>query len=169
MSSPKSNKDECFEQAMTDNSVDGFEDETNNISIEMVEIEDIDMDNNTNTNQFECSVCNQKFVGKTHLQRHMKIHTDDKAFECTILGCDSRFRRSDFLRKHIRTRHTENELQNEESAVNCPEKQIVNISLDEFKDDLDNTHIEVLEIQRIDEDKNTIRKFECEVCNKVGV
>lgn len=79
--------DEVSEQTFADSSFDEFEDESNNIPIEMVEIiQEMDVDNKKKDSH-QCEVCSRIFKYKTHLKRHMTIHTDEKAFECTISGC----------------------------------------------------------------------------------
>lgn len=168
--SVKGESDDCFEPAIQDSSFDEFEDnETNNIPIEMVEIQGFDEDDNGARKKLKkenvCKYCNAVFSRTYHLQRHMTIHTDERAFKCTVFGCDSRFRRADQLLNHIRARHTKNELQNEESGVICPEKQIADISLDEFKDETNNIHTEMVE--ELDQDNSTKKKFECDCCDKV--
>lgn len=119
------------------------------------------VDSITKKNQFECEICNKILSRRTHLMRHMAIHTDERAFECKILGCGSKFRRSDHLQNHINARHTKDEIQSEKSAVICPEYQVVDTnSIDEFKDESNNIHSDVLAKQETDEDNNPIDQFE---------
>lgn len=47
---------------------------------------------------FQCDNCNRYFTRKTHLRRHMTIHTDERAFACK--SCDKKFRRADHLKIH---------------------------------------------------------------------
>lgn len=51
--------------------------------------------------QFECIMCHKLFARKTHLKRHMTIHTDERAFEC--IHCNKKFRRRDHLQNHLNT------------------------------------------------------------------
>lgn len=138
----------CPEQPIADISLDEFKDESNKIPTEMVETQALD-ENNATKEKFECDRCNKVFVRKNHLKRHMTVHSDERAFECTVLGCLQKFRRrdhlqnhlnthsqlkihkcdfcensfgrADHLRNHIRARHTEKEPQNEKDVFNCSE------------------------------------------------
>ncbi|XP_031638605.1 zinc finger protein 383-like [Contarinia nasturtii] len=47
---------------------------------------------------YQCDHCDKVFTRKTHLRRHMTIHTDERAYGCKI--CDKRFRRRDHLKIH---------------------------------------------------------------------
>lgn len=49
--------------------------------------------------QFECKVCGKWFVYKSHLVRHMLVHTGEKAFSCD--QCDKRFYRKEHLQRHV--------------------------------------------------------------------
>ncbi|KAE8386182.1 hypothetical protein BDV23DRAFT_187562 [Aspergillus alliaceus] len=46
-----------------------------------------------------CKFCNMQFKRLEHLQRHERIHTQEKPFAC---GCGQRFSRQDLLSRHIR-------------------------------------------------------------------
>lgn len=118
----------------------------------------------TDERAFECIHCNQKFRRRDHLQNHLNTHSQIK-HECSY--CQQTYSKANQLRKHIKAQHTENEVQNEESAIIFPKKEIVNNLPVEFKDESPNTYTEVLEIQEMVQENNTTRKFECELCNKV--
>ncbi|TQW01915.1 zinc-finger double domain-containing protein [Cordyceps javanica] len=49
--------------------------------------------------------CNKCFGRKSDLQRHYKIHTNERSCHCPMPGCDKRFIQRSALTVHIRT-HT---------------------------------------------------------------
>ncbi|PGH02515.1 hypothetical protein AJ79_07628 [Helicocarpus griseus UAMH5409] len=53
--------------------------------------------------RFQCTRCETRFARLEHLQRHERIHTQEKPFGCQL--CDHRFTRSDLLIRHERLSH----------------------------------------------------------------
>lgn len=51
----------------------------------------------------ECKHCHKTFKRLEHLKRHLKIHTDERPYQCDVHQCGRRFSRSDNLRAHRRT------------------------------------------------------------------
>ncbi|KLO19938.1 hypothetical protein SCHPADRAFT_935052 [Schizopora paradoxa] len=51
----------------------------------------------------KCSVCAREFLPnrKADLDRHMRIHTNEKPFKCTFEGCDKAFKQSSALKIHV--------------------------------------------------------------------
>ena len=98
---------------------------------------------NNNNRRFECLVCAQMFIQKTHLDAHMLRHTLEKEFSCGL--CDATFNRRMTLVTHLRT-HTQ------EKGFQCPycsESFNHKISL--------TTHID----NHLD-----IRRFLCQICGR---
>lgn len=56
----------------------------------------------------ECELCRKTFGGpnrRSHLQRHMMIHTGEKPYACP--HCSHKTSRSENLRLHLRLKHPE--------------------------------------------------------------
>ena len=43
----------------------------------------------TNEKQYECDVCEKRFSRSDTLKSHMRIHTNEKPYECDV--CEKRF------------------------------------------------------------------------------
>ena len=43
----------------------------------------------TNEKPYECDVCEKRFRRSGHLKRHMRIHTNEKPYECDV--CEEAF------------------------------------------------------------------------------
>lgn len=52
---------------------------------------------------YTCEECKRCFRRMEHLRRHMKTHTRERPYPCTVPGCDRRFSRTDNLKAHILT------------------------------------------------------------------
>ncbi|XP_030848695.1 zinc finger protein 696 isoform X2 [Strongylocentrotus purpuratus] len=57
----------------------------------------------TSERPFKCSVCDKGFIERRHLENHMRSHTGEKPFECSV--CQKAFSRATHLTYHLRT-HT---------------------------------------------------------------
>ena len=53
--------------------------------------------------RFPCYLCGHSARSKSHLAAHMRVHTGEKPYFCTI--CNKRYNRKDNLYVHIRTMH----------------------------------------------------------------
>ena len=47
--------------------------------------------------------CEKTFTTSGHASRHSKIHTAEKAVQCTFLGCQKKFTRADNMKQHLET------------------------------------------------------------------
>ena len=54
----------------------------------------------TNEKPYECDVCEKRFRHSDTLQKHMRIHTNEKPYECDV--CDEAFRQLGHLKIHMR-------------------------------------------------------------------
>ncbi|KAH7350537.1 zinc finger protein ADR1 [Rhexocercosporidium sp. MPI-PUGE-AT-0058] len=68
----------------------------------------VELASNKIKKRFQCQHCQRRFARLEHLQRHERIHTQDKPFSCQ--QCDSHFSRSDLLIRHLRLTHEKDAL-----------------------------------------------------------
>ena len=54
----------------------------------------------TNERPYECDVCEKRFTQSSSLKTHMRIHTKEKPYECDV--CDEAFRQLGHLQSHMR-------------------------------------------------------------------
>ena len=54
----------------------------------------------TNEKPYECDVCEKRFTQSSSLKTHMRIHTKEKPYECDV--CDEAFRQLGHLQSHMR-------------------------------------------------------------------
>lgn len=47
--------------------------------------------------------CEKTFTTSGHASRHSKIHTAEKAVQCTFVGCSKKFTRADNMKQHLET------------------------------------------------------------------
>ncbi|ETS87704.1 hypothetical protein PFICI_01532 [Pestalotiopsis fici W106-1] len=49
--------------------------------------------------------CEKTFTTSGHASRHSKIHTAEKAVQCTYVGCHKKFTRADNMKQHLETHY----------------------------------------------------------------
>jgi hypothetical protein len=49
--------------------------------------------------------CDRTFTTSGHASRHSKIHTAEKAVQCTFPGCQKKFTRADNMKQHLETHY----------------------------------------------------------------
>lgn len=50
---------------------------------------------------FKCDVCNKAFKTEQYLTTHKRTHSSIKPYVCPVASCQLRFKRSDFLKRHL--------------------------------------------------------------------
>ncbi|XP_055386174.1 zinc finger protein 91-like [Condylostylus longicornis] len=55
--------------------------------------------------EFACDQCDRRYTFNYQLQRHKRLHTGERPYECTI--CEEKFRHYDTLKEHYVFRHSE--------------------------------------------------------------
>lgn len=53
--------------------------------------------------RYICNFCDKEFLGGNDLRKHIRIHTDERPFECQ--HCGQRFRQGGCLKNHIASQH----------------------------------------------------------------
>lgn len=53
--------------------------------------------------KYLCHFCNKVFLGGNDLRKHIRVHTDERPFECT--HCGQKFRQGGCLKNHIASQH----------------------------------------------------------------
>ena len=71
------------------------------------ETKKISLDGNPQRKRFTCnfSNCNKVFERLSHLNAHLKTHTNKRPFICGRSACGESFKRSDHLKRHWKTQH----------------------------------------------------------------
>ena len=60
---------------------------------------------NTESKPFECPECTKRFSKKSRLEMHIRMHTNKKAFPCSINGCGKAFTHNQTLQNHMKQFH----------------------------------------------------------------
>eukprot|EP00158_Paraphelidium_tribonemae_P006999 Partr_v1_DN28065_c1_g1_i2_m56742 putative Zinc finger, C2H2 type len=52
--------------------------------------------------RYICELCQKRFLRPSSLQQHIRAHTGERPFQCSIMGCGKRFSVMSNLRRHMR-------------------------------------------------------------------
>lgn len=63
---------------------------------------------------YNCDICGKGFPAKPYIKSHLKTHIDEKPFSCPV--CKVCFKRNYDLSFHVRNRHPNKDMQNEEKT-----------------------------------------------------
>ncbi|KAJ3787291.1 hypothetical protein GGU10DRAFT_309370 [Lentinula aff. detonsa] len=69
-----------------------------------------------------CPFCPAKFTRTTHLNRHLRNHTNERVHKCDL--CEAQFTRSDLLSRHRRGCSSQNSNIRRKSCVQCTESKV---------------------------------------------
>ncbi|KAJ3733771.1 hypothetical protein DFJ43DRAFT_994550 [Lentinula guzmanii] len=69
-----------------------------------------------------CPFCPAKFTRTTHLNRHLRNHTNERVHKCDL--CEAQFTRSDLLSRHRRGCNSQNSNIRRKSCVQCTESKV---------------------------------------------
>jgi hypothetical protein len=61
--------------------------------------------------------CDKTFTTSGHASRHSKIHTAEKAVQCTFKGCQKKFTRNDNMKQHLETHFKDRARSSQSSKV----------------------------------------------------
>lgn len=87
----------------TTSSIDGGDDKTFKKSTTKL-IKTKQTNNRVRTKRrYICNFCDKEFLGGNDLRKHIRIHTDERPFECQ--HCGQRFRQGGCLKNHIASQH----------------------------------------------------------------
>ncbi|RYP08449.1 hypothetical protein DL765_008779 [Monosporascus sp. GIB2] len=63
--------------------------------------------------------CEKTFTTSGHASRHSKIHTAEKAVQCTYPGCHKKFTRADNMKQHLETHYKDKSRSSSSSKASC--------------------------------------------------
>ncbi|KAJ6593637.1 fungal-specific transcription factor domain-containing protein [Mycena capillaripes] len=69
-----------------------------------------------------CPHCSARFTRSTHLNRHLKNHTNERHYKC--LSCPAQFTRSDLLARHRKNCEDPNRLNRPRACLLCTESKV---------------------------------------------
>jgi uncharacterized Zn-finger protein len=89
-----------------------------------------------------CPTCQRRFVQCSNLRRHELTHSSATPYACVHSGCGKTFRRRDTLSLHMRRKHREEPiLQQEEEQIECEEcKGVFFETVQKLVDHFDQVH-----------------------------
>lgn len=53
--------------------------------------------------EYKCHICEKQFQGLNDLRKHLRIHSDERPYECT--ECGKKFRQAGCLKNHVASQH----------------------------------------------------------------
>lgn len=156
-----------------DTSLPGAKDES--MSSSLLEKTDLVVEKRSNSRKsgvkkHQCTECGKSFDKAYRLNRHTKIHTNEKAFKCEI--CGKSFIQGDYMRIHMKTHEKPSELCSI-CGQTFKQKRCLDIHMLTHKDEwpfvckiCDSKHRQKSDLQKHVRSHTDERPYICEVCGK---
>ncbi|XP_067126062.1 zinc finger protein 470-like [Centruroides vittatus] len=116
----------------------------------------------TREKPYECCICGKRFSQSANLQRHKKIHSDERPFKCKYKDCTYAAKRKDDLIQHINQTHLKTSVEYIQDVDNDK------VDKDQ-KESMKNSHYPVdknLKSVEYEEAVEEKKKYECTLCKK---